>query len=184
MEFDDAAAAVDFGDALLLVRHRPTQQVDHVLGGFVAGFVAEPHALGLVFRRIGEDDHGLDHLALAGERRRLAAGQMPHTGGDSQGAVEAGAGQRIENVAEGLVEDAAKIGRTQRQLRALLIHIVQLLAEEPEAAVLLLAERHHRVLQQPPRPPASPARPVKLPSTDGCIRLATFWSVTGMLPRI
>ena len=31
VQLDDAAAAVDLGDALLLVRHCPTEQIDHIL---------------------------------------------------------------------------------------------------------------------------------------------------------
>ena len=54
--------------------------------------------------------------------------------------------QRIENLAQGVVEDAPDVHRTQRQCATLLLDVAKLLAQENEVAVLL-AERHVNVAE-------------------------------------
>jgi hypothetical protein len=60
--------------------------------------------------------------------------------------VEADAGQRIEGLAQRIVEDALHVHGAQCNGTALLLDIPQLLAEEDQAAVLL-SERHMHVAQ-------------------------------------
>jgi hypothetical protein len=102
--------------------------------------------------------------------------------GDGHRAVEADAGQRIEGFAQRIVEDALHIHGAQGNGAALLLDVAQLLAEEDEVAVLL-AQRHMHVVQHLvdgffDRPSCEGA------VTEGCIRLATFCTDTGRLPRI
>jgi len=60
--------------------------------------------------------------------------------------VKADAGQRIEGLAQCIVEDALHIDGAQRNRTTLLLYIPQPLAEENKAAILL-AQRHMHVAQ-------------------------------------
>ncbi len=65
---------------------------------------------------------------------------------DGHRAVQTDARQRVERLAQGIVEDALHIHGTQCNGTALLFDVTQLLAEKDEVAVLL-TERHMHITQ-------------------------------------